>query len=324
MESETAKARALMGLARQSIADQSAQFAGTDGCLQVTVSVPASEREALADFVTQRLAESIELFDDVGGGLAAVRFYISDTAEMDYKTELCEFSGRVFPTGPPPVVETTRVDATDWVLRFRESVTAEIIDGTILVRPTWVVPDTRQRAGIETEIIIDPKMAFGTGSHETTRLCMCALKRFVRPGCRVADVGCGSGILSILAAKLGAGHVLALDIDSLAIENCRENCALNAVDNVVRIQRGSVELLDSNAAYDIVVANIILSGLLPLLDEMLGATQTGGNVILSGLLTNDIDTIEGALRNSAAKSWEIMRDGEWIGVITTVGNRSDR
>lgn len=309
-----------MGLARQSIADQSAQFADTDGCLQVTVSVPSSEREALADFVTQRVAESIELFDDVGGGMAAVRFYISDTAEMDFETELCEFSGRVFPKGPPPVVESVRVDPTDWVLRFRESVTEEIIDGTILVRPTWVKPGFRE--GIEAEIIIDPKMAFGTGSHETTRLCMCALKRFVRPGCRVADIGCGSGILSILAAKFGAGHVLALDIDSLAIENCRENCALNAVDNVVQIQRGSIELIDSDAAYDIVVANIILSGLLPLLDEMLGATRAGGCVILSGLLANDIDTIEGALRNSAAVDWEIMRDGEWLGVI--VGGRSDK
>ncbi len=303
-------------------AQLSARLNDTGECLQVTVTVPSAQRELLADFVTQRFAESVELLDDLSEDRAGVRFYVSATTDSNFEAELLEFSRRVSPGGPPPVVETETIASTDWALRFRESVKAEIIDDTILVRPTWVELSPDQRAGIETEIVIDPKMAFGTGSHETTRLCMRALKAIVRPGFSVADVGCGSGILSILAAKLGATHVLALDIDSLAIENCQENCALNETDKVIEIKRGSVELLDLDSGYDIVVANIILSGLLPALEKMLQATRAGGRLILSGLLINDIDTIDEALKNADASAWEIMRDGEWLGVIVTVGSRS--
>ena len=302
-------------------ARQATRVKETGDCLQVTVSVPSAQRELLADFVTQRFVESVELLDNLKGDQAGVRFYVSPGSGLNFERELLEFSRRVFPGSAPPLVETEKVESTDWALRFRESVKAEIIDDTILVRPTWIDPGAGE--GIETEIIIDPQMAFGTGSHETTRLCMRALKATVRPGYRVADIGCGSGILSILAAKLGAAHVIALDIDSLAIENCRENCALNDSDKVVEIQRGSVELLESDSAYDIVVCNIILSGLAPLLDSMLKATRAGGRLILSGLLTNDIDTIDEVLKNTDASGWEIMRDGEWLAVIVTAGTLSD-
>lgn len=288
-------------------------------CLQVTVTSQSSERELLADFVTQRFAESVELLDNLDGDRAGVRFYMSITNDIDFEAQLAEFYRRVFPGSPAPLVETETIAATDWALRFRESIKAEIIDGTILVRPTWVEPGPDMRVNIETEIVIDPKMAFGTGSHETTRLCLKALKAVVRPGYRVADVGCGSGILSILAAKLGATHVLALDIDSLAIENCTENCALNETEKVVDIQRGSVELLDYDTGYDIVVANIILSGLLPALEKMAQATRVKGHLILSGMLINDIDTIDRALKNTNASGWEIVRNGEWLGVIVTMG-----
>ncbi|MFQ5608056.1 MAG: 50S ribosomal protein L11 methyltransferase, partial [Candidatus Zixiibacteriota bacterium] len=233
-----------------------------------------------------------------------------------FETELGRFWAGVFPAAPAPAIETHPIAATDWLKQYRESVSPVVVDRTILVRPTWARPSDIEMAEIETEIIINPNLAFGTGSHESTQLCLKALKNSIAPGMRIADVGCGSGILSIYAAKAGGAFVTAIDIDSLAVENCLENIELNATPGAIEALNGSVELLRSDQSYDIVVTNMILSSMLPILEDMIEATVREGKLILSGLLVGDRDEIERALRSLGVSRWEVMRDGQWVCYMT--------
>lgn len=166
----------------------------------------------------------------------------------------------------------------DWLRHWKDHFHPLKVSERIWVCPPWEQPATQAAAQV---IIIDPQMAFGTGTHPTTQLCIRYLEQYVRPGINVLDVGTGSGILAIAAAKLGAGSVLAIESDPEACPNARANIERNGVSGAVTLLEQPFEGgLDSRA--DVVVCNIITAALLPLIPALAAAARDGV-VILSGI-----------------------------------------
>ncbi|OGG55456.1 MAG: hypothetical protein A3F84_01470 [Candidatus Handelsmanbacteria bacterium RIFCSPLOWO2_12_FULL_64_10] len=180
----------------------------------------------------------------------------------------------------------------------------------MVVGPPWAEMEAGPGGMV---IVIEPKMAFGTGRHESTRLALRALERAVGPGDRVLDLGTGSGVLGIAAAKLGA-RCVAVDIDPVALDNARENVAANGVADRVEVLCGSIDAV-REAGFDVIVANIQTHVLVPLLGDLRGRLRRGGRLILSGILDREEVQIREALRRTAWGEPEVIREGEWIGVV---------
>lgn len=195
----------------------------------------------------------------------------------------------------------------DWSAAWRERIGAHRL-GRLVVTPPWLVD--KFTAG--ERIVIEPAMAFGTGEHETTRGVIRLMHAVIRPGDRVADLGAGSAVLSIAAARLGAGHVAAIELDGEAIANAEQNVTANGVSGRVTVIEGDAELLlPLVAPVRVVLANIISSVLLRLLPVISDALTGDGRAILSGILVEERDVMRRALD---ANGWRIEatdEEGAW-------------
>ncbi len=205
---------------------------------------------------------------------------------------------------PIPVKITSLRQANeDWIQKYKEGFVPFQL-GRFYIRATWhdAVPDTD-------DIAIDPDLSFGTGHHATTRVCLQAIEKYVTPGMRLLDVGCGSGILSIAAARMGA-KVSLCDIEADAIRNATENLAANGVESEA-IWEGSIQ--DADGDYDVVVANIVSDILIYLKKEITQHTKPGGLVVLSGIL----EKYETKVQKMYASLHLIDRivEGEWVSLI---------
>jgi len=203
----------------------------------------------------------------------------------------------------------------DWESLWRRGLGARQITSRLLVAPSWepVHPDPDQVV-----VTLDPGMAFGTAEHASTRGSLRALDALVRSGCRVADVGAGSGILSIASALLGAAEVLALEVDPMACETAAANLAINGVGHRVRIACARVEGPGPlpGAPYDGIAANLQTHLLLPLLSTFRLSLAAGGWAILSGVLLEERDLL---LASAVAAGFVLLRedveDGWWTGAF---------
>lgn len=185
--------------------------------------------------------------------------------------------------------------------------------GRFIIAPPWSeLPASTGGLGIKPIIIrINPGMAFGTGTHETTRLCLKAIEKHFRGG-SFLDVGTGTGILAIAAAKMfPEARVEALDTDSTTIEIANENAELNNVRQVIDFRAGSVE--EQTASADLVCANLTAPVIVELLPLLLGATC--GRLVLSGVLESQVEMVEAGLSALGAKSLEMSSDGEWVSIV---------
>ena len=161
-------------------------------------------------------------------------------------------------------------------------------------------------------IQLDPGLAFGTGHHPTTRMCMLYLEKSVSPGCCVLDLGCGSGILSLTALRLGAGSVTALDIEADAVKATLENLAINDLASKARVQRGTLpNPIAPAGTFDVVVANISANVLIALAPNVLAALAPGGVFVGSGLLAERRDEVEAAFTGSGAEITDLTISGDW-------------
>lgn len=185
--------------------------------------------------------------------------------------------------GGPVVLDREWRADEDWLATWRRGLAPRRI-GRIIVSPTWCEVDT---AEARTVITIDPQMAFGTGEHASTRGVLRLLQDTLRPGDRVLDIGTGSGVLAIAAARLGAGAVTAVDLDADALDIARENVTRNGVADAVRLDVAQVDgawLTARTAAFDLVLANVLSGALLPLLPALRASLAPDGRAILSGIL----------------------------------------
>jgi len=213
---------------------------------------------------------------------------------------------------PDPSYET--IEEQNWMEAWKVHYRPLHIGQRLLILPAWMPHDP---AGGPVAVRIDPGMAFGTGVHPTTQLSLQLLERYLKPGQSVIDVGCGSAILAIAAAKLGAGRVVAVDIDAQALDNARHNAQLNEVD--IEIGVGSVaELLAGRFGLrqaDLVVANILAPVLVRLLEQGLAKLMAeSGVLILSGILAEQEGEMKRTLDQAGLKIIEERRIEDWLGL----------
>jgi ribosomal protein L11 methyltransferase len=191
---------------------------------------------------------------------------------------------------PATGLEWSWQEQEDWESLWRKGLGPRRISERLVVAPSWDLPEVEPG---DVLIVLDPGMAFGTAEHATTRGCLRLLERRVREGDRLADVGAGSGILSIAAARWGAGSVLALELDPISCEVARENVRSNGVEDRVRILEAEVRREDPipGGGFHGIVANIQRSVLLPILPTFVNGLRTGGWIILSGILAEERDEV---------------------------------
>ena len=212
---------------------------------------------------------------------------------------------------PMPTPVYRKVEADDWAEAWKAHYEPLRVGERLLIRPQWT--DMPLAPG-DIEIALDPGMAFGTGSHPTTQLCLQALEDLLQPAQSVLDLGSGSGILSIAAAKLGAGQVLALDTDSIAVDATRQNARENGVEQKVIAERGSHDcLLSSARRFDLVIVNILARIIVEMAQERLGEiVRPGGLAIFSGIIDTQVDEVEDALRATGLQPYARRQMGDWL------------
>ncbi len=210
----------------------------------------------------------------------------------------------------PAIQRRTKVDDQDWV-RQTQAQFAPIAVGRIAIVPTWHEPPDPEACVIR----IDPGVAFGTGTHPTTRLCLSWLEQNLRPGSSVLDYGCGSGILSICASLLGAADVLGVDIDEQAVATARANAQRNGVD--AKYTTPEAFALDRSRTFDLVVANILANPIVLLAPVLSLRLRRGGTLLLSGILERQVADVIEAYRQTAARlqlqPWG--RDEGWVAIV---------
>ncbi len=210
------------------------------------------------------------------------------------------------------ILTLCEVDEEDWATAWKQYYHPVKISERFTIVPTWeeYVPVSTDELIIE----LDPGMAFGTGTHPTTVMCLQALEKVVSTGDTVIDVGTGSGVLSIGAAMLGAEKVHALDLDEVAVTAARENVALNKVDDVVEVFHGN--LLDTvKEPADVVVANILAEIIVTFTDDAFSIVKPGGVYVTSGIIGAKKDDVKEALEKSGFAIEEVLMMEDWVAIV---------
>lgn len=273
--------------------------------LDIHIAVPPDEQirelipSAFSDFPFEGFVEDdrgIHCFIKKKNWHGAVEPLIREFAEL-YHLQFIEYLG------------TTEVAHMNWNEEWERTIQPINVSDRFVITPSWHPVEGTDK----TVIIIDPKMTFGTGYHETTRLMMRMMELYVTAGATVLDVGTGTGILAIGAAKLGAGKIIGVDIDEWSLENGIENAKKNGVHERIEIRIGSLDTVPEQN-FDIILANIIRNTILDLIDSMLVKLSAKGTLLLSGLLITDRDAIEQALTERNVSVIALLQENEWIAI----------
>ncbi len=250
---------------------------------------------------------------------AIVKGYIPESSDLIDKIDLVKQSVALLPqfglnigTGEVSVVE---VREEDWSTSWKKYYKPTKVGNKIVVKPIW---EEYNPGKDEIVIEMDPGMAFGTGTHETTIMCVQQLEQYVFEKCTVFDVGCGSGILSIAAAKLGAGKVIGIDYDKVAINVAGKNVIENEVDGIVEIKHGNLMDVITEKA-DIIVANIIADVIILLSKNIENFLKNDGFFIVSGIILDRIKEVKHNLVMNGLEIVEIGMMGEWAVIVSKIG-----
>lgn len=210
------------------------------------------------------------------------------------------------------ILTICEVDEEDWATAWKQYYHPVKISERFTIVPTW--EDYTPVSTDELIIELDPGMAFGTGTHPTTVMCLQALEKVVKEGDTVVDVGTGSGVLSIGAAMLGAKSVHALDLDEVAVTAARENIGINKVDSIVEVFHGN--LLDTvKEPADVVVANILAEIIMTFTDDAYSIVKPGGYYVTSGIIGAKKDDVKEALIQSGFTIEEILMMEDWVAIV---------
>ncbi len=250
----------------------------------------------------------------------AVKIYLPDDAEAaDTRQRIREalhFLGMLYPI-PEPSFRV--LEAQDWENAWKAHYAPFRVGHRLWIQPSW--QPAGELAADDIALTLDPGMAFGTGLHPTTQMCLQALERHVRPGDRVLDVGAGSGILSIAAARLGAASVVAVDTDTVAVATARENVARNGVVDRVEVRRGSLSDV-SSGPWDVVVVNILAPVIVAMLqrEALLNTLASDGRLILSGIIDDQAPAVAAAIVEAGGRVVETLAVRDWV---STVAERAE-
>lgn len=253
------------------------------------------------------------LDDSEDTGVVTVRTYIpagEEGAEARRQLEqgLWHLS-QLYPL-PQPIFRVLPYE--DWATAWKKHFSILHIGRRLVICPPWL--EYHPCPG-EVMVELEPGMAFGTGLHPTTRMCLLALEEFVRPGIRVLDVGTGSGILAIAAARLGASSVLALDIDPIPVGVARANVAANGVADRVQVKHGSLDVVGIGT-WQVILANITARPIIALLKEGLAhRLNSEGKLVAAGIIRDQMEEVQQAFTSQGLSISDCRQEGDWVTLI---------
>lgn len=281
----------------------------------------------IEDKIPLTAADKEQMFVDIlpeteaDDGIAYLSFYLEEDADTEsilknVRQELEEMSE--FMDLGECSIEESETEDVDWVNNWKQYFHQFYVDD-ILIIPSWedVKPEDEDKMVIH----IDPGTAFGTGMHETTQLCIRQIRKYVTPDTEILDVGCGSGILGMLALKFGAKHSVGTDLDPCAIDATYENMEVNGISkDQYEVMIGNI--IDDKAVqdkvgyecYDIVVANILADVLVALTPVIVNQLKKGGIYITSGIIDDKEETVVEAVKKAGLEVLEVTYQGEWVSV----------
>jgi ribosomal protein L11 methyltransferase len=262
--------------------------------------------------------------NDIPEGDALMQAYFSEEADLDriqagLKELIASLPGFGLNPGKGDITLAS-IQEEEWADAWKQYFKPTHISERLVIKPTW---ETYEAKPHETIIEIDPGMAFGTGTHATTALCMRTLEGVVKPGDHVIDVGTGSGILSITAIRLGAQHVLALDLDPVAVSSAKENAKLNNLSDQITVQRSDLLGALKTGANDtgvqlpvqMVVANILAEIIITFVDDVFQALQPGGTYVASGIITRKEQDVTEALTAAGFLMEDRLEENGWVALV---------
>ncbi len=265
----------------------------------------------------------VDILPEIGvdDGVAYISFYLEEEDDKekilaDVKAELEEM--RSYVNIGVCEIEESQTEDVDWVNNWKQYFHQFYVDDVLII-PSWeeVKPEDEDKMIIH----IDPGTAFGTGMHETTQLCIRQIRKYVTPQTEILDVGCGSGILGMLALKFGAAHSVGTDLDPCAIDATHENMEVNGINREqYEVMIGNI--IDDKTVqdrvgyekYDIVAANILADVLVPLTPVILNQLKQGGIYITSGIIEEKETVVVEAVKAAGLEVLEINHQGEWVSV----------
>ena len=284
------------------------------GSTGVAIEDPTTLEENLHDDFGTIVELSPTDFPDVG---VIVKGYINELNFDDetftrFKGEL-EQLGQNINIGEFFKIETTTIKDSDWENSWKDYFDILNIGEKFVIVPTWREYENEENKYV---INIDPGMAFGTGGHETTSLCIKNLEKYVKSHDNIIDVGCGSGILSIAASYLTDGEIKAVDLDKLAVDVSRENFALNNLENRIVVEEASL-LTKETKKYNIIVANILAHIIELMIDDAYNLLEDGGYYITSGIIEEKKDELLEKMLDRGFKLVEETSDNGWYSFVVT-------
>lgn len=298
---------------------------------QVTCQVPAGLVDTLAEYMIELSNNGVAI-----DNLRLDTFSLDSLEESPVKTVTAFFADDVSVNGGIRAIESYLIEITkgysdfeyappavssiteeDWSSNWKEHFKPLRVGSRLVIKPTWEsFPESADDIILE----LDPGMAFGTGAHPTTLLCLSMLEKYLTSAMNseaktlsALDVGTGSGILSIAAVKLGVARVTAIDIDPEAVRVAEENCVLNKVDSAVSVSDTPLQVVQGR--YDIVLANILAEELVRMAPELVRRMAPGGTLILSGILLEKEDLVLNGFAGFAVTLSEVVREQEWSCIV---------
>jgi ribosomal protein L11 methyltransferase len=280
--------------------------------LVIELLIPEELGDAVSNFLIEQGATGIEELDGDPKSLRLRTYFPQDVKEKRILHALYHYLTslkKIVPEVPRAQIRTASLPEQDWGENWKRFFKPVQVTPRFVVKPPWA--KIRLKRG-QVSIDITPGMAFGTGTHATTILSIRALEESLKKkGLSVLDVGTGSGILSIIAAKLGAKEVCGIDIDGVAVENARENVEKNHVSDIVKIRKGSIGNLQKK--FDVIVANIDLKSLRRMRRSLLSHLKNQGVLTISGILKEEEERLREHYLKTGLLRWvKVAREGEWV------------
>lgn len=301
---------------------------GNSNWCEVRVKVPAEYGEVVAEFFEEEGAGGV-IFDDpdilrdkpfqddeyLGKEFIvpehfAIRSYLPVDDRLGER--LSKIRERIITMlGIKAELELKQVKEEDWAEAWKQYFKPEHI-GKIVIKPSW-----EEYSPVKDEIVIelDPGMAFGTGTHPTTRICISLLQGIITPQTEMLDIGTGSGILALTGAKLGAKKITAMDIDSVAVRVASDNIRRNRVDGLIQVYESNLLEKPLDYKFNLVVANIIANAIIEIIPQLEKVLKPGGTFIASGIIEDRFPEVDECLkRHGFVMKQHVSEDG-WVGVV---------
>ncbi len=293
--------------------------------LEVSVFTDGEAAEAVAEYLSPYAYKHGVVMEQLGDldspdpnkleSSVYVKIYLpkdGQTREIQGKIEETLFQlGRIYPV-PEPTYRIVMEE--DWPNTWREKFKPFRIGKRLWIKPSWIKDWPQGKEDIL--VTIDPGMAFGTGLHPSTQLCLEAIDKMLLPGSMVLDVGAGSGILALAAAKFGAGWSVAFDIDPIAAQTTHNNVKINGLSRLVDVYQGELSAVRASK-WDLILVNILAPEIISLIEKhnLLNYLTNRGKLILSGILKDQADVVERAVRDNGAIIDQLISSGDWLALV---------